>query len=278
MTDQDQMRERAAPPDQDARPTYWLINFDDADRPNEVFTDEQSARETLAANQAGWNCTLFVEASYARRLEQEREAARLDAQHEEARGMERCGSMIGWKLRAEAAEQRAEEEGKRYVRAVLALHTAENENRSWCSQAQAALAILPAPGSPTIVEAARHAVETIADLRAAVDDARAPLEAELAQVRARLTEARKALWQYGDHDDHCPANNASACRCGFSKALAAADEPHPSTSTAGDVADALTPEDRALVDALKARLHKIIRDRVDASDASTNNPSGKESG
>lgn len=39
--------------------SYWIIQFEDADRDIEVFTDEISARKRYAQCQLSWNCRLF---------------------------------------------------------------------------------------------------------------------------------------------------------------------------------------------------------------------------
>lgn len=40
---------------------YWLIYYEDADRPAEVYSDEGMARRVFENAQQAWNCTLFCE-------------------------------------------------------------------------------------------------------------------------------------------------------------------------------------------------------------------------
>jgi hypothetical protein len=42
---------------------YWVIKFEDADRRDEVFTDEDIARRVYEQCLINWNCTLFAQAS-----------------------------------------------------------------------------------------------------------------------------------------------------------------------------------------------------------------------
>ncbi len=42
--------------------TYWLLYFEDADRVDELFTDEICARKRYIDCQQNWACTLFKQA------------------------------------------------------------------------------------------------------------------------------------------------------------------------------------------------------------------------
>lgn len=46
-----------------AKTDYWLIHFDDADRDDEIFTDEQTALRAFERHRVGWNCQLFKKLS-----------------------------------------------------------------------------------------------------------------------------------------------------------------------------------------------------------------------
>jgi hypothetical protein len=59
----------ADPDDRDQGRSYWLIKFEDPDRPDELFTDERAARATLEQHLNQWACHLFVHVSRAEAAE-----------------------------------------------------------------------------------------------------------------------------------------------------------------------------------------------------------------
>jgi hypothetical protein len=52
--------------------TYWLIQFEDAGKKAEIFTDEACARARYEQLQLNWNCHLFVQVKVIDHLRQER--------------------------------------------------------------------------------------------------------------------------------------------------------------------------------------------------------------
>lgn len=191
MTDQDQMRERATPPDQDARRPVWL--------------DVVDARSTTIGDMRDL-------ISYARRLEQERNYWKVDRDI----AFQANASL---EKRVKAAEQERDEQRELKLAAVDLKRIAERRVRE--------------------LEAEIELDKNLLAERGRALDARAPLEGELAQARARLTAAAKALVTYGDHvDKRCAAiySDRNRCTCGYAAAVAAANGA-PSTTT--EIADAL---------------------------------------
>lgn len=45
----------------DPRPRYWLLHYEDPDRPLETFNDYTAAKAQYDRVRDNWNCTLFVE-------------------------------------------------------------------------------------------------------------------------------------------------------------------------------------------------------------------------